>query len=210
MKKYLSILLGLLIFCACTSEKPLAFENLAIYESDANKQGEINFNSYKDSETINRADNLLKGNINFNDFINYVHSIIDNPVPANVTFPAVKYIEGSWTYCMIAETQYTGFDFNEIGYADISLNYEKETMIIVLHPRIGHSGYEIYPETDDMVNYLPFEGGQRNNGSFVLDDNDGLMMAVNYYYVDGGREFVWADLYLSETEYARVLFFRGQ
>ena len=210
MKKYLSILLGLLILCACASEKPLAFENLAIYESDANKQGEINFNSYKDSETINRADNLLKGNINFNDFINYVHSIIDNPVPANVTFPAVKYIEGSWTYCMIAETQYTGFDFNEIGYADISLNYEKETMIIVLHPRIGHSGYEIYPETDDMVNYLPFEGGQRNDGSFVLDDNDGLMMAVNYYYVDGGREFVWADLYLSETEYARVLFFRGQ
>lgn len=210
MKKYLSILLGLLIFCACASENHLAFENLAIYESDANKQGEINFNSYKDSETINRADNLLKGNINFNDFINYVHSIIDNPVPANVTFPAVKYIEGSWTYCMIAETQYTGFDFNEIGYADISLNYEKETMIIVLHPRIGHSGYEIYPETDDMVNYLPFEGGQRNNGSFVLDDNDGLMMAVNYYYVDGGREFVWADLYLSETEYARVLFFRGQ
>ena len=210
MKKYLSILLGLLIFCACASENSIAFENLAIYESNANKQGEINFNSYKDSETINRADNLLKGNINFNDFINYVHSIIDNPVPANVTFPAVKYIEGSWTYCIIAETQYTGFDFNEIGYADISLNYEKETMIIVLHPRIGHSGYEIYPETDDMVNYLPFEGGQRNNGSFVLDDNDGLMMAVNYYYVDGGREFVWADLYLSETEYARVLFFRGQ
>jgi len=83
-------------------------------------------------------------------------------------------------------------------------------MSLVLHPRILHYEDELYAEDDDEAGYLPFYGYRQENKTFLLSDYDGLMVSVRHYYEVEGHEYVRARMFISEDQYADVLFFRVQ
>lgn len=207
-----------LMLCGCSSTnnsessdvtRTLGFSDFKIDVEDEEAVG-ADIEKTVDNETVSRSQDILKGNMTYADFMNYVYDILENPIPDEAQFPAVKYIEGEWTYCLLAEEEYANMDYVEIGYGEISLDYQKESMTIELHPRIGHADEELYPLTDEDAGYLPFVGGRTDEGGFCLDDNDGLIFYVDYYYAHSGREFVEGYIYFSEENFVRVLFFRGQ
>ena len=82
------------------------------------------------------------------DFAEFTGFISDG-IPSDAAYPALRYAEGSWKYYLDMQDADTGgVRFNEFGLADLSLNRQKETVIITLHPRMAGDGYELYPETE--------------------------------------------------------------
>ncbi len=143
----------------------------------------------------------------FSDFSGFY----ENGVPKDANFPSLRYMEGSWKYYLDMQDLDTGgVEFNEFGFADVSLNTEKETVRIVLHPRMAGDGYELYPETEEEVGYEPFEGGFDNNGSLQLLGND-VTMYIPCYFAWSGREYVMGEIWYPEEGYwGLFLLTRGQ
>ena len=131
-------------------------------------------------------------------------------IPEDANFPALKYAEGGWKYYLDIEDPETGgVTWNEFGLADLSLDYDKEQVIIVLHPKYAGDGYELYPETDEGVGYEPFTGGFDENGALKLSGNHVVLYITNYF-AWSGREYVMAESWYSEESYGIFLLTRGQ
>ena len=159
-------------------------------------------------EVLARSAELTKGNADFNDFMDFVYDALYSDIPADANYPAVKYIVGEWTFAITATEEMLGTAFDEVGFAEFDFNLDTGMMSLILHPRILHYEYELYSETDEDAGYLPFSGFRQENKSFLLDDNDGLMVNIRYYYEIDNHEFIRARMYVSEEAYADVLFFR--
>ena len=143
----------------------------------------------------------------FSDFLTFY----DKGIPSDAVFPAIRYMEGRWEYYLDMQDLDTGkVEFNEFGLADVSLNTQKSTVIIGLHPRMAGDGYELYPETDEEVGYEPFEGGFDTNGSLKLLGNN-VTMYISSYFAWSGREYVMGEIwYPQEAHWGLFLLTRGQ
>ena len=131
-------------------------------------------------------------------------------VPEDVNYPSLKYAEGEWKYDLrFREETFTGYYFDELGYAVLTLDYDRETVKIVLHPKLGSDGFELWDESDETVGYEPFEGGFDENDELRLLGNNAVLYP-EYYYAYEGREYFISSLWLSEEEYGMLLMFRGQ
>ena len=131
-------------------------------------------------------------------------------IPSDAAYPALRYAEGSWKYYLDMQDADTGgVRFNEFGLADLSLNRQKETVIITLNPRMAGDGYELYPETEEEVGYEPFEGGLDDRGALKLAGND-VILYITAYFAWSGREYVMGEIWYSEESSGRFLLTRGQ
>ena len=141
----------------------------------------------------------------FSDFLDFY----EDGVPEEAVFPSLKSMEGSWKYYLDRQNLDTEMtEFNEFGIADVSLNVRKETVKIVLHPRMAGDGYELYPETEEEVGYEPFEGGLQDN-MLVLEGNDVDVYIYNYF-AWSGREYVMGEIWYEEGYWGLFLMTRGQ
>ena len=184
-----------------------AHDNKLIARGNNAKIGNAIISEFAKNEVAARS-GLEKGNDDFNDFMDFVNETLYGSVPDSAEHPAVKYIVGEWTFAIVAKKELLGADFDELGFADLDLNLDTGLMTLILHPRILHYEYELYSEDDEEAGYLPFSGFRQDDSSFLLDDNDGLMVSIRNYYEIEGREFVRAKMYVSEDAYADVLLFR--
>ncbi|MBQ6559850.1 MAG: hypothetical protein IJL85_03370 [Erysipelotrichaceae bacterium] len=147
--------------------------------------------------------------LSFEDF-DFYYDIMYYGIPEEAVYPAIKYAEGEWKYNLAFRYDTTqGFYYDELGYAELDLDYDKQTMIIQLHPRIGNDGDESWPTDDAEVAYQPFEGGFDENNSLRLYGNDAVI-DVRHYYACEGREYFVAEMWISEEEYGIFLMTRGQ
>ena len=131
-------------------------------------------------------------------------------IPSDAAYPTLRYAEGSWKYYLDMQDADTGgVRFNEFGLADLSLNRQKETVIITLNPRMAGDGYELYPETEEEVGYEPFEGGLDDRGALKLGGND-VILYITAYFAWSGREYVMGEIWYSEESSGLFLLTRGQ
>ena len=131
-------------------------------------------------------------------------------IPSDAEYPALKYMEGGWRYYLDRQDlDLHRVSFNEFGLADVSLNYDRETVTIVLHPRLAGDGYELYPETDEEVGYQPIEGGFNERGELVLEGNN-LMVGLNNYFAWSGREYVMGEIWYPDSYCGYFFLTRGQ
>lgn len=147
--------------------------------------------------------------LTFEDF-DFYDDLIYSGIPEEAYYPALKYVEGEWKYDLIFRYDSSdGYYFEEIGFADLSLDYDREVMIVVLHPRMANDGFESWPESDEEIGYEPFEGGFDENGNLRLYGNNAVVDVENYYAWEG-REYILGTLWVSEEDFATVVMFRGQ
>ena len=148
------------------------------------------------------------GSLRFDDFDFYESLLIDG-IPSDAYYPSLKYAEGTWKYDLrIRYDSDDGYQFDEIGYADLALDYDREVVIITLHPRMAQDGYEAYEE-DDSVGYEPFEGGFDDDGNLKMIGND-CVLYITQYYDYGGQEFILGTIWFSEESFGDFIMVRGQ
>ena len=148
------------------------------------------------------------GDLSFDDFAFY-GDLYYNGVPKDAYYPAIMYAEGEWKYDLqIRYDSSDGYYFEEIGYADFILDYDKEVIVLKLHPRLAQDGYEVWEEDDDSVGYEPFEGLPKD-GALPMYGND-CVLHIGEYYAYEGREYIYGTLWMSEEDSAVFLMYRGQ
>jgi hypothetical protein len=141
------------------------------------------------------------------DFFEFGDFISDG-VPKDANFPALKYAEGEWRYYMSEDDPETGgVVYNQWGFADLSLDYDKELVIISIHPRYEGDGYQGWPMEDPGL--LPFQGGFDDRGALKLAGN-GTVLYINQYFAWSGREYIMGEAWFSEEESGLFLMTRGQ
>ncbi len=143
-----------------------------------------------------------EGSLSTNDFT-FFDNVIANGIPSDAEFPAVMYAEGEWKYCM----RVSGFE--ELGYADMGIDYNREVLILTLHPRWISDGYESYPETDEEVGYDPFEGTIEDDGVLHMPGNN-VDLCIEAYYAYSGREYMLGGIYANNQYYGDFMMTRGQ
>ena len=183
------------------SSDPFNRNTLGIIDEDVTRDHFHN----KDREGVpSTADNL-----NWEDF-DFYYDIMYDDVPEEAYFPAVKYAEGIWKYDLIFRYDSSdGYYFEEMGYAEFEIDYDKEELIITLHPRMANDGYEAWPESDEEIGYEPFGGGFDDEGNLRLYGNNAVL-DCQYYYAYSGREYFVGELWLSEEDFGVFLMTRGQ
>ena len=133
---------------------------------------------------------------------------ISNGVPKDANFPALKYAEGEWRYYLSQDDPETGgVIYNQWGFADLSLDYEKEQVIVSLHPLHQGNGYQESPMEDP--GYLPFQGGFDDRGALKLAGNS-TVLYINQYFAWSGREYMMGEAWFSEEDSGLFLMTRGQ
>ncbi|MBQ1439385.1 MAG: hypothetical protein IIZ10_06830 [Solobacterium sp.] len=161
------------------------------------------------NSTVSAGRYTGEGEVAPSDFAEFMTFYSDG-IPSDAAYPALRYAEGSWKYYLDMQDADTGgVRFNELGLADLSLNRQKETVIITLHPRMAGDGYELYPETDEEVGYEPFEGGLDDRGALKLAGND-VILYITAYFAWSGREYVMGETWYSEESCGLFLLTRGQ
>ena len=147
--------------------------------------------------------------LNFADF-DFYNEILANGIPEGAYWPIIREMPGTWKYMLQVRQDSSGKDmyFDELGYADFVIDYDREIISLSLHPRLASDGYEVWEESDEEVGYKPFEGLPENNG-IKLIGND-CVLWIGEYYAYEGREYVYGELYMSEENYAVFLMIRGQ
>ena len=159
----------------------------------------------QDRETVpETADNLK-----WEDF-DFYYDIMYDGIPEEAYYPSAKYAEGIWKYDLIFRYDSSdGYYFEEMGYAEFAIDYDKEEIIITLHPRMANDGYEAWPESDAEIGYEPFGGGFDDEGNLRLYGNNAVLDCQNYYAYSG-REYFTGELWLSEEDFGTFLMTRGQ
>lgn len=149
------------------------------------------------------------GSLNF-DYFDDVYGFIYEGFPEDAYYPSVSYATGTWKYIMdIRYDSSEGYYFAEIGYADFSIDYDKELIIIDLHPRIDQDGFEAWEVSDEEIGYEAFEGGIDEDGGLKLIGND-VVLYFTDYFASGGREYLYGNIYLSEEDSGYFFMVRGQ
>ena len=141
------------------------------------------------------------------DFFEFGDFIADG-IPEDAEYPALKYAVGPWKYYISEEDLETGGTvYNEWGFGDLSLDYDKNQVIIELHPSYEGDGYQSWPKKDP--GYLPFIGGFEDNGALKLAGNS-TVFYINEYFAWSGREYIMGEAWYSEEESGLFLMTRGQ
>ena len=155
------------------------------------------------------AGQTVSGDLSYEDFSFYAE-LLEIGVPDDAFWPAIREMDGPWRYMLqIGEDPEIDKNyFDELGYADFVIDYDREIIILTLHPRLASDGYAVYEESDADVGYLPFEG-EPEGGGIKLIGND-CVLWISDYYASEGREYVLAQMYLSEEDHALFLMTRGQ
>ncbi|MBQ6478613.1 MAG: hypothetical protein IJI44_04500 [Erysipelotrichaceae bacterium] len=185
-----------------TIEDPFSRNTQGEYDEDVTRDHFHN----KDRETVpESADGLL-----FEDF-DFYYDIMYDGVPEDAYFPAVKYAEGLWKYDLIFryDSSTDGYYYEEMGYAELGVDYDRDQIIITLHPRMANDGYEAWPTSDREVGYEPFAGGFDENDNLRLYGNDAVI-DCQYYYAYSGREYFISEIWISEEDFGMLLLTRGQ
>ena len=185
-----------------TAEDPFNRNTLGIIDEDVTRD---HFHNQDRERVPSTADGLL-----FEDF-DFYYDIMYDGIPEEAYYPAVKYAEGIWKYDLIyrEDTSTGGSYFEEIGYAELEVDYDKEEIIITLHPRLANDGYEAWEESDEEIGYEPFGGGFDEEGNLRLYGNNCVLDCENYYAYSG-REYFTGTLWLSEEQFFVFLMTRGQ
>lgn len=192
-------------------KETFAQRTLALNEDEVREETaetEETADSQEDVEKIVR--NIAGDHKTFQEYFSEIETFQNEGVPEEAAHPAVKYAEGSWVYDMTFYFEgQDGYFFEEIGYAEFVIDYEKEVLIIELHPRMANDGYEAWEESDEDVGYEPFTGGFNDDGSLGLSGNDAVIN-ISEYFAYEGREYMMGTLWISEEDYATFNMIRGQ
>ena len=163
------------------------------------------------SGTINSVRSASAGtdDVELNDFADFI-TFEQQGIPKDAEFPTLKYAEGEWRYYLDLLDPDTGDAyFAEFGFADLSLNYGKESVIIELDPRYDADEYELYPVTAEEIGYEQFEGGFDEDGALRLSGND-VVLYITQYFAWSGREYICGETWYSEEDYGAFYMVRGQ
>ncbi len=232
MKKYfitIFILLSL-ILSACSSSQAAVDsyspnQNESVPVSDGTLQYEENDSFSQSVDAIPQADpqqqatagdvpqgieDFYSGQdeVTFEDF-DFFMDYMYYGAPDDAYYPAVKYAAGNWKYNLLFRYDSSSQYYDELGHADISVDYDKDVLIVILHPELGNDGYESWPMTDADAAYEPFEGGFDENDNLRLYGNDAVL-DVQCYYDSQGREYFISQIWISEEESGYLLLVRGQ
>lgn len=148
------------------------------------------------------------GNPEFEDF-DWYEDLIYGGLPENIYHPKVKYIEGIWKYRIRirVDNSENGYWYDEIGVADLSLDYDSVELIINLHPQAAKDLSEMWPLSDEEVGYEEFRGGFNDKGGLTLSGND-VLLDVEEYYEYEGNEYVLGTLYTPQDLIGEIMFLR--
>ena len=228
MKKRLLILFALicLILAGCTTtgaaqpEESVDDNTIALpAETDPasdpfnrNTQGVVDEDVTRDHFHNKDRDTVPKNadGLSFEDF-DFYYDIMYDGVPEEAYFPAVKYAEGLWKYDLIFryDSSTDGYYYEEMGYAEFGIDYDREEIIITLHPRMANDGYEAWPTSDEEIGYEPFGGGFDEDDNLRLYGNNAVV-DCQYYYAYSGREYFISEIWISEEDFGMLLMTRGQ
>jgi hypothetical protein len=146
--------------------------------------------------------------VTFEDFAFFTDYMYYGP-PEDAYYATLSHAVGSWKYNLLFRYDSSSLYYDELGHADVSIDYDKDTLIIVLHPELGNDGYESWPMTDADAGYEPYEGGFDENDNLLLYGNDAVIL-VDRYYDSSGREYFISEIWISEEESGYLLLTRGQ
>lgn len=146
---------------------------------------------------------LEEGYLDLSQF-DFFYDVMENGVPADAEFPAVRYAEGEWKYLIDA----SDMALWELGYAEFIIDYRKEILSIVLHPRWLSENDEVYAE-DDSIGYESFDGGFNDNDELEFYGNE-MTIIVYAYYASEGREYMLGELLYEDNFCGEFLMTRGQ
>ena len=219
MKKTISIILlclvALMMVTGCAGSKEetsniektqtvdIAATEDAFGKALADKEG-----TDKGSRDYGQGLNAANGNPVFEDF-DWFEDLIYAGLPENVYYPKVKYIEGIWKYRIRirVDNAENGYSYDEIGVADLSLDYENVELIITLHPQLGKDEFEMWPISEEEGGYEEFRGGFNDRGGLTLSGN-GLLADIDEYYEFEGKEYIIGSLYTPQDYIGDFLFLR--
>lgn len=154
---------------------------------------------------------LSSNDLSFSDF-DFLEDWMYTGIPEDVYYPYASYMPGEWKYRLYYQydadaSGYTSV-FNEIGFADIDIDFDNAVFYINLHPKFGNDGYETWEAEDS--GYSTFAGGFEGDGVKLIDQEEELILYIYSYFAYEGREYIYATMYISEEDYAMTVFTRGQ
>lgn len=161
-------------------------------------------------QTTTRSATISREFTDFSAFFDYVEELLNTDIPEDAYYPPVKDALGEWMFALICKKETAGFDMNELGYTDIAFGKGNSTLIIDLHPYLMEYQGEIIEETDESAGYTSFEGGKSSDGGIWLEDSDSLAIHLLEYFDYQGQEYIIARMWINDTNFGDMLFFRGQ
>ena len=149
--------------------------------------------------------------LNYEYFDEFYGQLMYEGLPEDRVPEPLKQANGVWKYNIkIRNDSSSGSLFDEIGYAEMSVNGSSDPPItIILHPRYASDGIEIWPETDGEVGYEPYSGGFDENENIKLIGNN-CVLQPEYFYAYEGREYLYGKLWMSEESFGDFMMIRGQ
>ncbi len=150
--------------------------------------------------------------LHYEDFEEFYAQIMYEGLPEDKVREPLGNANGVWKYDFVYryDSSDGGYVFEEIGYADMSVhNYDDPPVRITLHPRYASDGYEVWEESDEQVGYEPFGGGFDEFNNLKLYGNDCVLLLQEFYAWEG-REYLLAELWMSEEDVATFMMIRGQ
>ncbi len=228
MKRAAVLLLILLCLCGCASpassdvkEEEVKDRSLVADPEPENEElliiGVGEDEEGAGSEEISRSfgfDDLSEfdvSKLHYEDFDELYGQLMYEGLPEGIVREPLKYANGVWKYDLkIRNDSSDGYLFDELGFAEMSVDGSVSPPVrIVLHPRLASDGIEIWEESDRDVGYEPFEGGLDENDDLKLYGNYCVMLLTDFYAYEG-REYLIAQLWMSEEDVAVFMMIRGQ
>lgn len=147
----------------------------------------------------------------FEEFDNFYGEMTYIGLPEKRTHEPLKKANGVWRYNLKNRDDASEyFMFDELGYAEMTVNGSMNPpVMIVLHPRLACDGYEVWEEDDESVGYEPFAGGFDENNNIRLFGSGSVISLTEYYAFDG-KEYLIAELWISEESSFNFLMIREQ
>lgn len=224
MKKLFICILILMLISGCSTNQAASTPNENSEQEKIEEVTKFDDTLKKESQTVSRGLNIEPAeetdpelytrypfnstDLRFENFDEFRYFL--NAIPEGAVFPIVREMEGEWKYNIDLYNLPPNYSrFCEIGYADFEIDYNRELLLITLHPRLAHNGYEMWEESDDEVGYEVFEGGFEDNGTLKFSGNNAIIVIDNYFAYEG-REYTTGEIYLSEEVSGYFWMYRGQ
>lgn len=213
---FVSLLMFACLFGCATNEAATSDNSMAIEKTEPVSGPLARSISDKEISTeVTRASfnpfTSSKKEVDFSDF-DFLEEWMYSGFPEDAYYPYASYMPGEWKYRIyyLTDNSNDGSVFNEIGLSDINIDMENAIFYINLHPRYDQYNDEIVEVSDEDVGYSTFEGGFEGDGVKLIDQEEELIIYLYSYFAYEGREYIYSTLYMSEEDYAMLVFTRGQ
>lgn len=213
---FVSLLMFACLFGCATNEAATSDNSMAIEKTEPVSGPLARSISDKEISTeVTRASfnpfTSSKKEVDFSDF-DFLEEWMYSGFPEDAYYPYASYMPGEWKYRIyyLTDNSNGGSVFNEIGLSDIDIDMENAIFYINLHPRYDQYNDEIVEVSDEDVGYSTFEGGFEGDGVKLVDQEEELIIYLYSYFAYEGREYIYSTLYMSEEDYAMLVFTRGQ